>query len=526
MGFREVTMLEVKEILRLWLLGVRKKRIAQQLGFDVKTVRRYIGAARAQGVDPAQGLAALTDERVSAVLAVVQPATGRPQGPAWAQCRAQRAVIAGYLDRGVRLSKVAKLLRRQGVAIAYGTLRRYALAELGFGRSAPTVPVADGEPGGEVQLDTGWMTYLEPDLFGKRRRFRAWIFTAVRSRHRFVYPVFRETTETAIDACEAAWAYYGGIFRCLIVDNTKTIVVTADPVQPTIVPTFLEYAQARGFVIDPTRVRAPKDKARVERAVATVRDDCFGGERLQTLDDAQARALYWGREEYGLRRHSTTQRCPREHFETEEQPVLLPAPTARYDTPLWCEPKVGLDQFAMVARALYSLPLTYRRSRLRARADRLTVRFYHRGQLVKIHQRMPPGMKAIDPEDFPPASLACAQRDAAFFVRQATEQGVHIGRFAAALVDGPAPWLRMRRLFKLLGLARKYGGPRLDAACQAALAAELVDVRRLAEVVRLDARLAPPPSPAPPPPARHLRPASQYTLPLARRERPPEGVTP
>ena len=56
------------------------------------------------------------------------------------------------------------------------------------------MPVADGEPGQEVQLDTGWMTLLEPDLFGKRRRFEAWIFTAALSRHQFAYPIFHETT--------------------------------------------------------------------------------------------------------------------------------------------------------------------------------------------------------------------------------------------------------------------------------------------------------------------------------------------
>lgn len=67
------------------------------------------------------------------------------------------------------------------------------------------------------------MGTLEPDVFGKRRRFCAWIFTAVRSRHRFVYPVFQETTETAIEACEAAWEFFGGIFKAVIVDNTKAI---------------------------------------------------------------------------------------------------------------------------------------------------------------------------------------------------------------------------------------------------------------------------------------------------------------
>jgi hypothetical protein len=56
----------------------------------------------------------------------------------------------------------------------------------------------------------------------RRRRFRAQIFTAVLSRYRFVYPVFRETTETAIEACEAAWAFFHGVFRVLIPDKTRS----------------------------------------------------------------------------------------------------------------------------------------------------------------------------------------------------------------------------------------------------------------------------------------------------------------
>ena len=45
MGDCEVTMLEVKEVLRLWRAGVQKKRIAAQLGLNIKTVRRYLAAA-------------------------------------------------------------------------------------------------------------------------------------------------------------------------------------------------------------------------------------------------------------------------------------------------------------------------------------------------------------------------------------------------------------------------------------------------------------------------------------------------
>jgi transposase len=95
---------------------------------------------------------------------------------------------------------------------------------------------------------------------GGRRRFRAWIFTAVLSRHRFVYPVGSETTASAIEACEAAWAFFGGVFKVVIPDNTKTIVNTADPLEAKITRDFLEYAQSRGFQVDPTRVRSPRTR--------------------------------------------------------------------------------------------------------------------------------------------------------------------------------------------------------------------------------------------------------------------------
>ncbi len=188
----------------------------------------------------------------------------------------------------MRLTKIGKLLLRHGVEVEYPTLRRFALAELGFGRAALTVPIADCEPGQEVQLDTGWMTLLEPDVFGKRRRFRAWIFTAVRTRHRFVYPVFQETTATAIEACVAAWELFGGVFHVVIPDNTKTIVTEADPIAPRITDGFLEYAQARGFVIDATRVRHPKDKARVERASCWVAPSAHSSAALSAEHFAHA----------------------------------------------------------------------------------------------------------------------------------------------------------------------------------------------------------------------------------------------
>jgi len=41
---------------------------------------------------------------------------------------------------------VWRLLRRRGVEVAYLTLHRFAVEELGFGRARATVPVVDGVP--------------------------------------------------------------------------------------------------------------------------------------------------------------------------------------------------------------------------------------------------------------------------------------------------------------------------------------------------------------------------------------------
>jgi transposase len=513
MPFREVTMFEVKEVLRLWLAGLAKKQIAVRLGLDPKTVRRYVKSGLSAGITSA---AVLTDERLVMLMSALHANPGRSHGESWALCVKHHDFIKAKLKDRVRLSKVRRLLVRQGVHVPYPTLHRYAIAELDFGRTAATLPVADCGPGEELQVDTGWMTLLEPDLSGKRRRIRAWIFTAVLSRYRFVHPCFAETTATAIEACEAAWAFYGGVFRTLLPDNTKVIVTQADALEPRINRAFLEYAQSRGFHIDPTRVRHPRDKARVERSVSSTRDDCFAGETLRDLEHARSHAHHWCACEYGMRRHTRTLRMPREHFEAEERAALLPAPIAAYDVPLWCEPKVARDQHAQVARGLYSLPTCWVGKTLDARADTMTVRFYHGAQMVKTHPRQRPGGRSTDANDFPAEKSAYARRDIVFLEQQATRHGETIGRFAHTLLEGPLPWTRMRRVYALIGLAKRYGDARVEAVCVTALAAGMLDVRRLERMLQ---QAVPPAAPATParilPLPRYLRSSQQYALPLS-----------
>jgi predicted DNA-binding transcriptional regulator YafY len=78
MGFREVSVVEVREVLRAWQEGRGLRKVAERAGVDRKTARRYVEAAQAAGLAREAGLDAVTDELIGVVVEAVRPA--RPGG--------------------------------------------------------------------------------------------------------------------------------------------------------------------------------------------------------------------------------------------------------------------------------------------------------------------------------------------------------------------------------------------------------------------------------------------------------------
>ena len=68
MGFREVNVVEVKEVLRAWLEGTGLRAVAERAGVDRKTARRYVQAAQAAGLERSAGFEAVDDDVVTAAV--------------------------------------------------------------------------------------------------------------------------------------------------------------------------------------------------------------------------------------------------------------------------------------------------------------------------------------------------------------------------------------------------------------------------------------------------------------------------
>jgi|SRR5271169_2553723 len=401
------------------------------------------------------------------------PSDQQGRGASWQALAGQHEQLKAWTDAGLTLTKIHTLLGRRGVVVSYRTLHRYETTELGVGRRA-TVPVVDGEPGSEVQVD---FARLDPGPSARDSTVvHGLIFTAVYSRHCFVYPTHQQTLEEVIAGFEAAWSFFGGVFAVVIPDNMKAIFDQAHATDPRLNAAFREYAQARGFVVDPARVRHPRDKPRVERCVSYAQSNFFAAEQFRDLVDCRERAATWCRDIAGTRVHGTTRQHPAEVFATEEAPRLAPAPCEPFDVPIYSHLKVAPDRHVQIARALYSVPGEPIGQPLSVRADARTVKLYWRGQLIKVHPVVAPGRRHTDAADLPAELNAYAMRDLDALKRKASVHGAHAGAYAAALLEHPLPWTKMRQVYRLPGLVRRHGAERVDEACRRALDAEAVNV--------------------------------------------------
>jgi transposase len=489
MAYREIAMWEIHEVLRRVARGEPQRAIQRTTGHSRSTIRRWLRIARRLGWEPSGGE---PDEALAAAVAQrSRPVPAEPSaGSAQVRLAPHREQIREWLHpedgtRGLRLTKVQQLLTRQGVEVPYSSLHRFATEHCGFAeRRRITVRVAEVAPGELAEVDFGRLGLVWDPESDRRRVHHALIVTLVHSRHQYVHITRSQKIEDLIDGLEDAWDFFGGVPARVVLDNLRAAVTKADRYDPVFQRTFAEYARTRGFVIDAAVPRHAKGKPHVERGVQYLRESFFRGESWIDHDHVQREAIRWCLETAGQRIHGTTRQRPLVVFENTEKAALQPLVSARFDPPVWGQCTVHPDHHVQFQKALYSVPTRHVGKRVWVRGDRKLVRIYVQGELVKTHERVAEGCRATDYADYPQELAPYARRDPDALLGEARRQGTHIGRFMEMLLAGDFPWAKLRQGQKLLRLGNKYSAVRLDAACEHALSYELINVRRVEEILR------------------------------------------
>ena len=276
MAYKEVTRVEITEIIRRWQAGATVRGLARASGMSRNTVKKYFQAAEVLGLT--RNGPAPTEEQIICLvqknIAGRHPATNPTESilSPWAD-----QIHTWVKEDKLRLTRIQELLQQHNCEVGYNSLRRFVRRRGWSKNNRTTVRMPDTEPGEVAEMDFGRLGMVwDPDS-GRKRLVWTMVIVIAYSRHTFVWPLFRQQLSDVIEGLEAAWAFFGGIPRYLVIDNFPAAVAGADSLNPRLTRGFLEYSQHRGFFADPARPYHPKDKPKVENCVDYVKERFFKG---------------------------------------------------------------------------------------------------------------------------------------------------------------------------------------------------------------------------------------------------------
>lgn len=464
-------MVDVTEILIHWHAGRSQSEIATSLGVDRKTVKKYLMPALEAGIVP--GDEARSSEAWAELVRSWWPGLvdTRLRQTTWPQIETHHQFVVDMLAAGVTQQTIWQRLRdERGLTASVASLKRYVAANLPEDvlRSRVTV-LRDTSPAGqEAQIDYGYLgTWLDP-IGGRLRRVWAFVMVLACSRHVFVRPVLTMDQAAWTQAHVEAFAFFGGVTARLVPDNLRTGVERPDLYDPKINRSYAELAAHYDTLIDPARVRKPKDKARVERPMPYVRDSFWRGREFTSLAQMQAAAIVWCTEVAGQRScRPLSGAAPLTVFRAVEADALKPLPRKEFVLATWSRGTVGPDIHVKVGRCLYSVPWRFIGQKVDARATFTMVQIFATGELVATHAAKSAG-KQTNMSHYPPEKIAFAMRTPTWCRTQAEQVGPHCVAVIAELLKVNALF-RLRAAQGVLRLADKYGTDRLEAACDKAI---------------------------------------------------------
>lgn len=463
-----LSMRKTREILRLRHEGLSLRAIGSSVGVGSTTVHDVLARAGAagfgwplpEGLDDAALEARLYPEP--------RGRTGRP--------RPDFGVVYRELARrGVTLELLWQEYRAEHPEAGYGYSRYCDLYRAWRGQ-LDVVMRQEHRAGEKLFVDyAGQALGIVDAATGEVRAHP--VFVAALGASSFTYAEVCEDQGLGswVGAHIRAYEAIGGVPAVTVPDNLKAAVTQADRYEPDLNPTYREMAEHYGTVIVPARVRRPRDKAKVESAVlqverwvlAPLRDQRFFGL-------AEANAAIRGRLEWlNDRPLSRLEGTRRTLWEELDRPALRGLPGRRFEVAAWkVNVGVNIDYHVDYERHAYSVPYQLRGQRVDVRATGTVVEVFHKGRRIASHVRSTArGGFTTDPGHMPDAHRRYAQWTPSRVLRWAEQVGPETAAMVRTVMERrPHPEQGFRSSVGIIGLARRYGPARLEAACRRARA--------------------------------------------------------
>lgn len=488
MSARRTDMHRLQEMVRLHRMGQSGRAIARQLRLGRNTVACYLGVfARTGMLEGPEGNLPEADVLRRAVEEHL-PA-GKPPG--------QRSSVESWRDEIERLRKKGagptaihdwlRVNKSDYTGSVSAVKRMYRGLELTAGPKATDVAIpVETLPGEVAQVDFGYAGKRYDPKRGVLRKCWIFVMTLCFSRRVFCDLVFDQKIETWVELHIQAFEYFGGVPRVMVPDNLKAAVIRAAfgvDDELMLNRTYRELARHYGFQIDPTPVRSPEKKGKVERDVQYVK-----GNFLATWDsvdiDADRLALRrWVVEIADKRRHGTTGRVPAELFEEDERDALLPLPEKCWEKIVWKKARLHRDSHVQIDASFYSAPWRYLHRDLWVRCTPFVVAIHFEDEHLWTHSRVPRGKRSTVEGHLPEHRRDLRHRSREYWVSRAQTLGQDVACLVETIFAADDVLLQLRKVQQVVTLLEKYPRARACATARRTLYFRCLEYRSIKNIL-------------------------------------------
>ena len=479
---RELSMRQLRTLLRLHHGGVSAREIGRRLGVARSTIQDNLKRAAAAGL--AWPLADdVTDEALELRLfgrAATETGQRRRVEPDW-------AALARELKRpGVTMMILWEEYREINPD-GYGYSRFCDLLR-GFERRLSPVMRQHHVAGEKAFVDySGKRIAITDPTTGEIREAEIFVGVLGASNLTYAEATWTQQLPDWTGAHVRMFRFFGGAPKLLVPDNLKSGVAKASFYDPEINRTYGALAAHYSVGILPARPYKPRDKAKVEAGVRFAQTYILGRLRAQTFfsltECNEAIALIMRRMNERPMRHLGLSR--RELFEKIERDALTPLPAEDWEFAEWRHARVNLDYHIEVHDFLYSVPHALIRAEVEVRVTARAIEVFHRGQRVAVHERRYMGRKhGTNPEHMPSSHRRYAEWTPERFRRWAGTIGPNTeSLIGAVLASRPHPEQGFRTCLGILRCFRGLETGRLEAVSARALELGILNCKGVASLL-------------------------------------------
>ena len=445
-------------VFTLLAAGKSQREIARITQIDRKTIR---GLERRFATEQANSPRVATGS-AGQIPPLLPPGPDRQSTSA---CKPHRAFIQAQLALRRNFTAIYQdLVDQFGFVASYNSVKRFAGSLIEDDPAQfDRLEFAAGE---EVQVDYGEGALSRYPGTDRYRRPRLFVMTLRYSRRSFRRVVWKSSQETWARLHEQAWRYFGGCASYVVLDNLKEGVIKPDLYKPELNAVYAAVLAHYGVVADPARVRDPNRKGSVENAIQHTQSTALKGRRFESIEEQNDFLEHWETRWAAQRIHGSAKRQVEVMFQ-EERLALKPLPLQGFQYFTECERTVCDDTCVRIDHSSYAA----RPARIgsivliRLFEHHLEIRDLPSQSLLRTHPRAARPGSVILPNDERPFNPS---RETRRILAQAEAIGPATEQLCQRLFDSEGR-VGQRRLWGIVGLARRYPRRLIDQACAMAL---------------------------------------------------------